>query len=319
MEIKIKEYKMKKLVLFLVLLFSMIAFSQSVDAPYYYTPYLALPFYHDGDTAGADSLNHVNTKIDNFAKASNDSLNTLKTRVNTVINYGSGGIIDGTVTWNDLSTSAKASIVQVTGTQNIAGNKTVTDNWYMDAIYPNDDNTYNLGKKEERWKTVYATKISTGGLSILNSAGSDSATVTYENKTMNFPGIKVTADTIVGLTATSAYQEGTTISNVNDSLLSIPYCNSYQILLPGANMPKVETISMRDLPSGSISHELIIWINPAMDYNILFKDMDSVGSTDGNLQLAGDFNMDAGDILKLVWLSDYNSGTWLEVSRSDNR
>lgn len=153
---------------------------------------------------------------------------------------------------------------------------------------------------------------------IINSGGSDSMTVVYEDGVTTFEGV-VEADTIKGLSTITFYGDGIIPSDVNDSTITIEYTNSLQFLLPGADMDNLEEIIMSDMPTGDVAHSLYIWINESQDYNITFQDIDGTNSSDGNLQLNGDFDMDAGDMLHIQWLGNYDGGLWIEVSRSDNR
>lgn len=307
---------MKKFWIIIALFMSVVACAQ--DMPTGWTSYLGLRLYADDAYVSADSANQDKEDIDNWAEATGDSLLALKTRANAVIDFN-GNIKDGIIAWADLSSAAKSNIVQTTGSQSIGGAKTFTDGMYTDGLFPNASDTYNIGKKEEKYNRGYFNYVTAGAFIIETGVGTDSMLITFNGSEVDFGNVKITADTLEGISTVVHYSYGLIPSSVGDSSITISLCNDLQILLPGANMPNLEEIIMTGIPLGSVSVDLCIWINPGQDYNVVFQDVDGANSSDGNLQLEGDFDMDAGDMLHLRWQSDYNSGMWLEVARKNNR
>lgn len=307
----------------LAILFTLLSFyacAQTVTAPFAYTNFLRLRMYHLDDFAGDDSLNQNLKDIDAFADDTYGTLVMYQTKFMAIQDWNTNALKNGIVEYDNFGSTLKTKIATKDLTEIWTGTKTFNaPSTYFKSIYPLLDGTYNLGSPTYKWKRGYFDNLSTETLIIRNPINvHDTVAITYSATDGVTFKSKVTADTVMGLSSVTYYQYGKIITNVNDSVITTIKCNSLQILLPGANMPKVEKILMSGLPSGSIAHDLYIWINPAMDYNIVFKDKDSAGSSDGNLQLEGDFNMDAGDMLHLQWLSDYPN-TWVEVSRSNNR
>lgn len=318
-EIK-KGNKMKLLISLFVILLSILACAQTPDMPSGYTDYLRLRLYALDDFPGPDSLNQNLIDIDTFADETYLTLLLHQSKLLALLNWSDNTLKNSIIEYDDFNVTLKTKLATKDLTEIWTGTKTFNANiTYFKSIYPSQTGTYNLGTNADTWKRGYFDNLMVGTL-IFRDPGNPNDTTLVNWTTdggITFSG-KLSADTLSGLSSVTFYQSGDIITNVNDSVLTVVKCNSLQILLPGADMPKLEKIIMTDLPSGSIAHDLYIWINPAQDYNILFKDMDSVGSSDGNLQLNGDFDMDAGDMLHLQWLSDYPN-TWIEVGRSNNR
>lgn len=318
MEIKYKGNKMKQLLIFVFLVLTGVSMAQTIDAPIGYTSFLNLKQYAYEANPGADSLNHNNTLIDNFAKASNDTANAIKTRVNTVINLGaSGGIIDGTVTWNDLATATKANVVQVTGTQSVAGVKTFTDNMNTDDVIPNTTATYNLGSLAKEWFRIYTQSLRTHRLVIVNTADtSKKSEISYDGTQVDFGTAKVKIDTLdADNQNVSLRSKDFTPADLADTVLTMPkLTSSLYIELSGDATAGIEKI----LCDETVPPEFLLYITTDNNtYSILFED----GETDGNLLLAGDFTLAKGDMLVLK--SSYRMNAletlhWQEVSRSNN-
>jgi len=308
-----KENKMLRKI-FIVIAVLMLAGSTYAQyaTPTSYTSFLGLRNYAQGANPGADSLNANNNQIDNFAKASDDTMAAVKADVYSVISY-SGGIIDGTVMWADMSTSAKAEVVQTTGTQSIAGTKTFTNNIYANGIYTNTDLTYNLGKKEERWKTLYVGRVLTDNLYIKNSAGDDSASISYDAGVIDFGSNKITVDTVeanlgdANVLSLVNYQIGVIIPDVSDTVITASRrINRIELTLPG-NVSLIETLTIQDQAEGM----QVVLFHSNASYTMTLKD----NYSGGNLQLAGDFTMGQYDTITL----QYNgSSQWMEICRSNN-
>jgi len=198
---------------------------------------------------------------------------------------------------------------------------------YPETMIPRVHDAYGMGIGAKRWLWATISDLYVTNIHVLNSSGSDSTdavTMTYDGNTVDFGAVKLTADTISGLTTTSWYENTHSVSDVNDSSLTVNYGNNVTFLMPGASMTNLEAITMSNIPAGSIVHQVTFWIIDSQDYNIKFIDTDTAGghTSDRNMQLAGDFDMDAGDSITLEWRpsqSATSGGDWQEVSRSDNR
>lgn len=313
---------MKKLFLFiLMLIIADVIYAQ--DTPSGYTTNLRLREYASGANPGADSLNANLEDIDAWSVATDDTITAIKTRVNTVINLGApGGIIDGTVTYNDLATATKASFMQVTGGQSIAGAKTFTDGMYADGIYPNASETYNLGKKDEMWKTIYVQRVSTNGVDVLNTAGTDSVSISYDgtkvafDKPVQMDGLTITTDFAMDSAASfnslKLLLSTVSPSDVADSILTIDsLVVNIRINAPG-DMLNVERLDMVGASAGTI---VILW-SYSLANDITLED----NAPDGNFNLAGNFTIGAGDCITLMYYYDQPelNWRWMEVSRSNN-
>jgi hypothetical protein len=317
------------LVVSLVLLFIGTGKSQTIDAPIGYTTFLGLRQYAYEANPGADSLNANNTLIDNNAKAVNDTLTAIRSDLYSVISY-SGGITDGSVTWADMSTSAKATIVQVTGTQSIAGAKIFTDGLYTDGITPNASLTYNLGKIDEMWKTVYTQRVSTNGIAILNPTGTDSVVIGYDgtdvqfNKPVTVADFYITEsismDSAASFNSLKLYGDTYTPVLVGDSILVIDALQANIRIAPPGDMTRVIGMSMEGASEGTI----VVLYNTSGLYSVTLKDdIPSLlyGENDHNLfKMTGDFTLGAMD--NITFKYTYNdsdlANQWMEISRSDN-
>lgn len=315
MEIKYKGNKMKQLLIFVFLILTSVSIAQTIDAPIGYTSFLGLRQYAYEANPGSDSLNANNTAVDNFAKASNDTVNAIKTRVNTVINLGaSGGIIDGTVTWNDLATATKANVVQVTGSQSIAGIKTLTDNLNTENIVPTAGATYNLGSLANEWYRIYTRSLRTHTLVVVNVADtSEKAEISYNGTDVQFDR-PVTVDTF-NVSTMTALQLGSntyTPALASDSILTIASTQSIVKLNPVyGNMTNVETIHMTDVTVGTI----VYFYSKNATYTVVLKD----NAADGNLKMAGDFTMGEYDSITFMYVKVATEQfEWMEISRSNN-
>ncbi len=152
------------------------------SSPIGYTPYAGFRLYANGANAGADSLNQNLLDADSLLNAHQDTLNTLKAVVYNIIGYD-GGIKNGSVSFDDLSTAAKANIVQTTGTQSIAGVKSFTDDMKVENVLPAANVTYNLGSPSLGWYILYADSWvrNSGGhtTTIYASTGSADRTIRF--------------------------------------------------------------------------------------------------------------------------------------------
>lgn len=324
MEIKnIKEYKMKQLLLPIFFLLTVVSMAQTIDAPIGYTPFLNLKQYAYEANPGADSLNHNNTLIDNFAKAIKDSTDDIKADVRNIIGYD-GGVIDGAIAWADLSTSAKSNIVQTAGTQNnIGGSKGFTDDMTTENIFPSADITYNLGSISRQWYRGYFNSVRTRTLVVINPSdtaeiaeiGYDGAKVSFDKPVeMNNIQIKETfkMDSAASFNSVRLLMGVVTPSDVADSILALDsLVTNIRINAPG-DMLNVERLDIDGVSAGSI---VILWSMHASN-DITLKD----NATDGNLNLAGDFTIAAGDCITLMYYYDQPAMNWrwMEISRSNN-
>lgn len=163
----------------------------------------------------------------------------------------------------------------------------------------------------------FADNIITKGIYIQNAGGTDSSKITIatDGKIKFERSVEVTDTSGVTLNVTY-FDAGETPNDVSDSTLTIDYANSIRFLLPGANMTNLETINMTSIPAGSVTHVVYFTINENMDFSVTFQDKDSSFSSDGNLQLEGDFTLTVGDVLVLMYIADIDE--WYEVARKNN-
>jgi len=326
-----KENKMLRKI-FIVIAVLMLAGSTYAQyaTPTSYTSFLGLRNYAQGANPGADSLNANNNQIDNFAKASNDTMAAVKADVYSVISY-SGGIIDGTVMWADMSTSAKSEIVQTTGTQSIAGTKTLTDYWFAEGFYPSADNTYRLGLYPSyRWNWVETRYLAAYQIVMRNSAGTDSAIVDYDGTKITFDKPvtvadfriteSISVDSATTFNSLKLYGDTYTPALVGDSILVIDTLQANIRIAPPGNMARVIGMSMEGASEGTI----VILYNTSAIYSITLKDdiaSGLYGENDHNLfKMAGDLVLAAMD--NITFKYTYNdvelAFQWMEISRSDN-
>lgn len=295
-----------------VLLLGNLAYAQNAT-PSRYTTFIGLRCYASGANAGADSLNANWDDIDSTVEALNDSIAAIKADVYSVIDYA-GGVIDGTVMWADMSTSAKATIVQVTGTQSIAGAKTFTDNMNTESILPVEDATYNLGSISKQWYRGYFKSLRTHQLYVINPVDtSEKAEITFDGGTVTFDkplelnkdvvikdSTKFSAIALSGNYWTPVLTTDSVI--VLDSTMSSLYIDNKSFALPN-----IERITMT-----GAGHEQILVITGYTGNATTFEDT----APDGNLHLSSNFALSADDVLTLKY--NVNAGYWVEVSRSNN-
>lgn len=298
-----------------VLVLSNLAYAQNAT-PSRYTDFIGLRCYASGANAGADSLNANWDDIDSTVEALNDSIAAVKADVYSVIDYA-GGVIDGTVMWADMSTSAKATIVQVTGTQSIAGAKTFTDNMNTESILPVDDATYNLGSISKQWYRGYFNSLRTHQLYVINPVDtSEKAEITFDGTQVDFGTSKVKIDTFeVGAQTVALVQDDFSVPDLGDTVLTLPkLVSSLYMELSGSATAGIEKI----LCDVTVPAEHLLYITTANNsYTVMFED----GETDGNLLLSADFTMGKGDVLVLkasYKLNALETLVWQEVSRSNN-
>lgn len=312
------------LIIALILLFAVNSQAQGWDAPKAYTAFAGFRLYDDGDNAGSDSLNQNMIDADALLKAQYDTLNAVKADVYAIIDY-SGGIRNGSVMFDDLSTSAKASLMQIAGTQTITGTKTFANSYTLfSAIYPRTNETYVNGIPGARWISTSSKNIYCDNLVINNPTNSnDTVFIGYNGNQIDFHGKKVKIDTLnistkIIVDSAAAFNSlkllGTAHSfgSVADSVIELTSLMSNVRLNPPGNMSNVEALSMVGASTGSI---IILW-----NYNTLYSITLEDSAPDGNLQLAGNFTLSAGDCITLMYYYDQPnlSYKWMEVSRSNN-
>ena len=278
------------------------------------------------------------------ARTARDSVTTLKQTDIMSWQTSVGGVFKGRqMSWRLMSAETRAYVLSSTNTftglnyfnggvhlAGAHGEVTFADSVWMTAelytstITPRTNLAWGLGQYGRRYLWGYIEDIYTAKIHILDPASSDSTDgveITYDGRYVDFGTVNLTADTITGLTAISQWEGGHTVSSVTDSIITVDYGNNVAFLLPGANMLTLEHITMSEIPTGAV-HNVTFWILDSQDYNIIFHDVDGTNSSDGNLQLNGDFDMDAGDSLTLQWRDGQTAtsgGDWQEVSRSNNR
>jgi hypothetical protein len=281
-----------------------------------YTTFLGLRKYATGANASGDSLNANSDDIDAWAKATQDTVDDLKADVRNIIAYD-GGIINGSVTFDDLSTSAKASLVQTAGTQSIAGIKSYTDNMNTESIFPTTDVMYNLGSITKQWYRGYFNSLRTHTLVVINpSDANDTSQISYDGEKIDFGTAKVKIDTLdVSNQTVSLRQEDFTIPDLGDTVITLAkLSSSLYMQLAGDGTAGIEKI----LCDVTVPAEFLLYITTDNNtYSIMFED----GETDGNLMLTGDFTLGKGDILVLkasYRMNALETLYWQEVSRSNN-
>lgn len=301
------------LLILLLILASGSLHAQVWDAPSGYTDYAGLRLYATGANAGSDSLNQNLIDIDSLLDAHQDTLDAIKADLYGISDYA-GGYKDATIAWADLSSAAKSNIVQTSGAQNIAGPKTFTDGMYTDGIYPNTSDTYNIGKKEERYNRIYSNYTVTGAVVINTAMEDDSVTITYDgisvamNKPLELKNNLIVKDSVT-FSAFALSGDVITPDAASDSIITLPKTmSSIYYVVKDWNMSNVKRITM----AGAGNEQILVitlWTNTN---TVVLKDM----PTGGNLNLAGDFTMGALDTIMLK----YNAPTdrWYEICRSNN-
>lgn len=254
---------------------------------------------------------------------------------------------DGTMdpgTWGPITDNT----VKKTGNESIAGIKTFTGSYsILRSIYPQADNTGLIGVPGARWGSGSFNNLNALRLVLPTPTGDDSTEITFStdggvkfNSDINVEGIYIRnefntdsakmsmdsdgnikmersviiPDTSALISTITFFDAGETPNDITDSSLVIDYANSIRFLMPGANMPNLENITFASLPTGSLTQIVYFSINSAMNYTVRFQDKDGANSSDGNLQLDGDFTLGVGDVLVLQYFGDLNE--WYEVSRT---
>jgi len=329
-----------KQLLILFFLLTVVSIAQTIDAPIGYTSFLNLKQYAYEANPGADSLNHNNTLIDNFAKAMDDTVDDIKADVYTVINYTGGGIINGTVTWDDISISGKSNIVQMSGTQSsIAGAKGFTDNMTTENIEPATNIAYNLGSISKQWYRGYFNSLRTRTLIIINPVD------TSQNSEISFDGSKITLDNDVSFPDTTKKIGDSdnqlnaiwtdSVKSPNDIILNANHIIMQGLFGIGGGEVSSHTIGVTDsvtiIPTSSfvylnttattsVSYVSPSAITPGLIYIITTDGSDSVTLLDnaGNLSLNGNFVMDTASDVIVLMKSGTVAGGLVELFRSNN-
>lgn len=206
---------------------------------------------------------------------------------------------NGTVTFSD-------SVVN-TGTSN------------LNRIYPTTSSTSQIGTVLTPYQTIWGRYFR-----MPNTEGNDSCLISYDDSTVTFdkevsiPTLRITAALTVDSSVTSPtlkvspneYQ----IVNVTDSIITTDILMSNIVLqLPGdVTSPGIEKITMTGAPEG---HIIVLFITTTSD-SVVFQD----SNADGNLRMAGDFNMNTHDNIAFMYIKDADAGEnyWIEIWRKDN-
>lgn len=347
MEIKRKDNKMLKrildeiylivLLILLLILASGSLHAQVWDAPSGYTDYAGLRLYATGANAGSDSLNQNLIDIDSLLDAHQDTLDAIKADLYGISDYA-GGYKDATIAWADLSSAAKSNIVQTSGTQNIAGSKTFTDGMYTDGIYPNTSDTYNIGKKEEKYNRSYFNYVTTGALIIEDATAKDSLIILYDGDNMTIDK-NITFDDTTKTIGSSTLQLNAiytdSVKSPNDLILDGNHIIMQGIFGIGGGTLSSHTIGATDsvtiVPTSSfvylnttaptsVSYISPLAITPGLIYIITTDGVDAVTLLDntGNLSLNGNFVMDAESDVIVLMKSGTTAGQLIELFRSNN-
>lgn len=159
-------------------------FAQS--APSGYTSHLGLRLYAQAANPGADSLNQNALDIDAGVKANYDTVNALKADYYYQHNYD-GSHQNGIITWDNLSTAAKSTIVQTSGTQVINGWKTFnSSSTSFRNIFPLADNSFYLGSLDARFAGAYIGSIFASNIYIYDPGKTDSALISFNGTKVSF-------------------------------------------------------------------------------------------------------------------------------------
>lgn len=295
---------MKRLFVLFILLSASI-FAQNTYTSNYYITRIA-----SGTLNWADTLNNNWTLVDAAIKLRQDSINSVKNNFYTQHKY------DGThqsevITWDNLTATAKANIVQATGTQTVAGAKTFSDGISVGTEFKNTASaSTNAG-------SLWFTPTTYSELMFRNSSAND----TIPNKTWvrsNYVGT-ATAQTISGAKTFSA---GTTFSGSVTTSGSV-YLSSSAVTFDSVATPGLLAVGdikpvMKIQSAGACSINELIGGDDGQVLILINVGVPTILLADGvtNLALSGNFLMGQYDTITLWY--DSSADTWYELSRSNN-
>ena len=185
-----------------------------------------------------------------------------------------------------------------------------TGSHYVNWMVPSTSPTGTVGTVGIPYYRMYSK-----GFVPMNPEGNDSCVISYDDSTLTFDKT-IQAAEIKGLSTISHTDLVYSVPDVADSVDTVGYANVVLFSLPGANMTNLETIVMSDIPTGSA--HIVIFKAQSSDppYTVTLQDRDGTNSSDGNLELSGDFTLTEDDPIKLMYIE--GEGVWYEISESDN-
>lgn len=294
-------------VLFIILLFTVVI--QAQDVPSGYTPKLGLRLYDLDDYPGADSLNANAQAIDNFADASDDTMNAVKADVYTLMNY-SGALKAGKVTNASLSTEVDTGRVKTTGDDAIYGVKSFYGNTFRTKTHlPLTSNTWSSGTFGFRWRQVNSEYGYFDYLMLVNPTDTTDTTgwgydgdkiYPLDDKPVSIPNLTITEtvimDSAASLEVLKLFPTGVTFSNVTDSVITLDsVMSNINLTSPGNMTVGIETMNL----DGAAVGDVVILSTIEQTDSIRFRE----DTNDGNLNLdvAGDFYMKNGDYIAFIY------------------
>ena len=237
-------------------------------------------------------------------------------------------IDDYTLTWVNAQTFTATPIFNrgATFSAGTHGAVTFNDSTYFPANptiirfqKPLSKATINaIGTLSEPYDIIYADVFR-----IPNTEGNDSVSVTYDDSTLTFdkdisiPNLSVTEtfsmDSAAAIQSLKLTNNAYTIVDVGDSVITTAtLMSNIQLALPGDVTKGIETITMT---GAAVGHIILLYTTDADD-SVLFVD----AASDGNLYMAGNLWLRAGDNIAFMYIYDQPSlaWAWMELWRKDN-
>jgi len=194
------------------------------------------------------------------------------------------------------------------------------------SINPRTDDTYYAGWGLFRYTWLWARKVYTEEVVIINPSDSQDSTNAAK---WTYDGTNLTADKPLqlgdNLGFDSSYAMKNTvynpsvyaIANTGDSVLTInaDSCALIELSLPG-NVTNLENIIFDADAGDGLGEGAVIRIWHKALNTVFFEDAAALDA--GSMQLAGDFTMAIYDYLELLHVYTGTFWTWVEVSRSNN-
>ena len=312
----------KNIFLFLILLTTESLFGQWAT-PLGYTSFLKLRYYSYQAQPGPDSVKQNLLDIDNFAKRTYDTLETLRANVYTTLKYN-GTLKEEVIEYDDFNPVLKNKLATKDLNETFTGTKTFTASvTYTKDLQPYTSNTYNLGHYTNIWRRGYFGNVYANNFIVQNPSNpSDTMIITYDGSNVTFDKSVhfINGMNITGTMAADSFKIGsalrytgyTLVVNRGDSISLV--LNNYSLfyLNPSDDVPVLKYL---DYYVPTAPGTVVILVNISSSYTITLKDEVS----GGNLYLANDFTMGPKDIICLLRIYlGFNSYGWVEMYRSNN-
>lgn len=190
---------------------------------------------------------------------------------------------------------------------------------YLNRIYPTTSSTSQIGTLAIPYERIW-----TRSLTIPNTYGNDSVSISYEDSTLSFdkalrfPSLTITETVGIdsGATLSAIIYDNVeyTVSSAADSIITLTtYSPSVQLILPAdVTSPGISRIHMNEATKGQIVR---FWVSGG-SYDITFTD--TIGDDD-NLEMAGDITLSYLDNITFQYVGlSGGKQIWMETGRSNN-